>query len=339
VSNAAAADAHLARTGSSIAARLTRRLAAWAAEWARRRHGLDPPRVVIGRRRIYIVPTRFGIALAALTFAMLIGSLNYAASLGFFLTFLLASTGLVTMLHCHNNLLKTAVRFAGAHPVFAGETAQFRIALENASQAVRYELAARHADAASAPVDVPPESTEVVRVPVHAAKRGWLALGRFSVATQHPGRLFRAWTWLNMDARCLVYPAPAAPGRPLPTGSTSAGVRARAAEDDADFAGLRAAVPGDPPQRIAWKAYARTDVLLLKQFSGADDSPLVLEWHALDELDTEARLAQLTRWCLDAAAAGRSFGLRLPETSIAAALGPHHLAECLKALALHEAAA
>jgi hypothetical protein len=52
VSNAAAADAHLARTGSSIAARLTRRLAAWAAEWARRRHGLDPPRVVIGRRRI-----------------------------------------------------------------------------------------------------------------------------------------------------------------------------------------------------------------------------------------------------------------------------------------------
>jgi uncharacterized protein (DUF58 family) len=339
VSDAAAADARSPGLGSTAAARVTRNLAAWASEWARRRHGVDPPRVTIGRSRIYILPTRFGVALAALTFAMLLGSLNYAASLGFFLTFLLASTGLVTMLHCHNNLLKTVVRFAGAQPVFAGETARFRIALENTSQVVRYELSARRAGSTTAPVDVAPDSIETVLIPVHARRRGWLALGRFSVATQHPGRLFRAWTWLDMDARCLVYPALAPPGRPFPTGATAAGARARSAEDDTDFAGLRTAVPGDPPQRIAWKAYARSDVLLLKQFQGADDAPLVLDWHALGDLDAEARLAQLARWCLDASAVGRSFGLRLPGASIAPAQGPHHLSECLKALALHEVSA
>src|SRR5690606_38452879 len=206
VSDAAAADARSPGLGSTAAARVTRSLAAWASDWARRRQGLDPPRVAIGRSRIYILPTRFGVALAALTFAMLLGSLNYAASLGFFLTFLLASTGLVTMLHCHNNLLKTVVRFAGAQPVFAGETAQVRIALENTSQAGRSELSARRAGSATAPVDVAPDSIEAVHTSAHAPRRGWPELGRFSVATHHPGRLFRAWTWLNMDARCLVYP-------------------------------------------------------------------------------------------------------------------------------------
>lgn len=339
MSDAAAVEARTHGIGSRAAALVARRLSRWASEWARRRHGLDPPRITIERRRVYILPTRFGIALAAVTFAMLLGSLNYAASLGFFLTFLLASTGLVSMLHCHNNLLKTVVQLAGAQPVFAGETAFFRIVLENVSHVARYELAVERAGSSTAAVDVAPEASATVHVPVHAAKRGWLELGRFGVATRHPGRLFRAWTWINMDARCLVYPAPAPPGRPFPAGPAAAGARARTAEDDADFAGLRPAVPGDPPQRIAWKAYARSDALLLKQFHGADDTPLLLDWHGLGDLDAEARLAQLARWCLDASAAGRSYGLRLPGATIEPALGPQHLSECLKALALHEVSA
>ncbi len=40
--------------------------------WAARRHGRDTLPVTIGRRRIYIVPTRFGIALALLLAAMLV---------------------------------------------------------------------------------------------------------------------------------------------------------------------------------------------------------------------------------------------------------------------------
>ena len=103
---------------------------------------------------------------------------------------------------------------------------------------------------------------------------------------------------------------------------------------DADFAGLRTAVPGDPPQHIAWKAYARSDQLLLKQFSTGDDQPHWLEWDTLPELDTEARLAQLTRWCLDAALEERSFGLRVPGTVVEIGNGQRHLEECLQVLAL-----
>jgi uncharacterized protein (DUF58 family) len=139
-----------------------------------------------------------------------------------------------------------------------------------------------------------------------------------------------------MDTRCLVYPRPADPGRPLPSGG-GGGIQGTQHAGDDDFAGLRSAAPGDPPQRIAWKAYARNDVLLLKEFSSGTGEPCRLDWELLPELDVEPRLAQLARWCLDADAAGRSLALRLPRESIPLGQGPKHLAACLEALALFDA--
>jgi uncharacterized protein (DUF58 family) len=74
---------------------------------------------------------------------------------------------------------------------------------------------------------------------------------------------------------------------------------------------------------------------MLKQFSGAAEVSSLLDWDSLPELGTEARLSQLTRWCLDAAADRRSFGLRLPSTTVPLGSGEKHLHECLKTLALY----
>lgn len=308
----------------------------WAAGWARRRQGADPLAVALLRRRIYILPTRFGVIFGCMVFAMLLGSLNYGASLGFTLTFLLAGLGLVVMHHCHNNLLGTRIKFLGATPVFAGERAEFRLGVGNETATPRFEIELAHGAHAAGPVDVAEGGLETLRLGVETTRRGYVPLERFAVATRHPGRLFRAWTWVHMDARCLVYPQPAAPGLPLPdSGGTGAG--SRQSRGDEDFAGLRSAAPGDPPQRIAWKAYARNDQLLLKQFAGGDREPCLLDWDMLPNLSVEPRLAQLTRWCLDAESEGRSIGLRLPGVSVPLGSGPTHIAACLEALALFEA--
>ena len=105
------------------------------------------------------------------------------------------------------------------------------------------------------------------------------------------------------------------------------------AAGDADLPACDA-VPGDPPQRIAWKAYARNDHLLLKEFSSGTGEPCLLAWDLLPELGVEQRLSQLARWCLDADAAGRGIALRLPGQDIPPGVGPKHLAVCLEALAL-----
>jgi uncharacterized protein (DUF58 family) len=186
------------------------------------------------------------------------------------------------------------------------------------------------------PVDVADGATEVLRLGVPTERRGWVALERFRVETRYPARLFRAWTWVHMDARCLVYPKPADGGRPLPDGAGS-GLNGPPRPGDEDFAGLRSATPGDPLHRIAWKAYARNDVLLSKEFSTGTGEPCVLDWTMLPELEIEPRIAQLTRWCIDADAAGRSLALRLPGTDIPLGQGPMQLAACLEALALFDA--
>lgn len=312
----------------------TQRLQAFAAEWARRRQGDDAHAVTLQRRRIYILPTRHGLVFAAMLFAMLLASLQYAASLAFAMTFLLAALGLVAMQHSHNNLLRMIVRLGGADPVFAGEEAVFRLTLENGAGQPRLDIVIECADSKAGPIDLDGGASATLHLHRPTAKRGYAELSRFSVATTHPGNLFRAWTWINMDARCLVYPEPAAAGRPPPAGTGRPGERAMRNREDDDFAGLRAATPSDPPRRIAWKAYARSDQLLVKEFAGGAEQPQLFEFDSLRDLGVEQRLSQLTRWCLDAAESGTAFGVVLPGENIPLGSGERHLHRCLQALAL-----
>ena len=74
-------------------------------------------------RQIYIVPTRWGLLYATMLIGLLIGSINYSLSLGYYVTFLLASLGNMAMLHTWRNLVHLQVAVLNAKPVFAGESA------------------------------------------------------------------------------------------------------------------------------------------------------------------------------------------------------------------------
>ena len=314
----------------------TDRVRLGAAAWAERRQGPDPTDLVLGRRRIFILPSRFGVIFGILVFAMVLGAMNYASSMGFALAFLLTGLGLVTMHHCHNNLLGVQIRFIGAGSVFAGQNCRFRMTLKNHSRSQRCELTLRSEDFNSPPTDLAPGEIRTVTIDVPTTHRGRTRLHRVTISSRFPGNLFRAWSWLHMNADCIVYPKPAARGRPLPMAGPIGGSQGTGKHGDADFAGLREAIEGDPPQHIAWKAYARSEELVTKQFAGGEQRAQWLDFDALTGLDTEARLSQLARWCLDAVDAGCAFGLTLPNTQIPLGAGRSHLHTCLKALALFE---
>ena len=94
--------------------------------------------------------------------------------------------------------------------------------------------------------------------------------------------------------------------------------------------------PGDPLQRVAWKAVARGAGWYTKQFEGGGGGgPVVLDWHALPHaLDVEARLSRLTAWVLAAERVARPFALSLPGTALPAGQGREHRRAALTALAL-----
>ena len=127
--------------------------------------------------------------------------------------------------------------------------------------------------------------------------------------------------------------------RSEPNEAGGEGARGSHERGDVDFIGLATAAPGEPPRRIAWKAFARNDELMVKQFSAGDQQARVLSWTDLPGLDTEERLSQLTRWCLDAAEQDLAIGLALPNQIVPPGRGQRHLSECLRALALYDEAA
>ncbi|HUP92800.1 MAG TPA: DUF58 domain-containing protein [Solimonas sp.] len=305
--------------------------------WVMRRVKRLPGPIVITRNRVYILPTRFGYAFAAMALVMLMGSMNYSNSMGFMLTFLLGGLGLVCMHYTHGNLAFVQLRPGRAKPVFAGEIAHFEVQVENPAPRPRYSLALAWPRDTS-PVlaaDVEGENAALMRIALPAAQRGWLKASVFSVSTEFPLGLFHAWTWAELDMACLVYPKPAPPGRLPPPASGASGLHSSGKSGQDEFAGLRAYQRGDALKSIHWKSLPKLQAPMIKQFTELLDLEFWLDWALLPDLDTEARLSQLTRWALDAELQGRNYGLRLPGLTIAPHHGEHHQQECLKALALY----
>jgi uncharacterized protein (DUF58 family) len=304
--------------------------------WLRRRQGVDRDPVLLHRRRIYILPTRLGIAYAVMVFAMVIGGLNYNNNLALGLAFLLASLGLVAMHHCHGTLSGLGLRLLATDSAFAGQDVRFRLLLDNRSRAPRPRIGVVLGSAAFRPVDVPAIGSTTTEVAVAAVRRGRVPLARFVLETRHPLGLFRAWAVVHPAYVAIAWPRPAEPGVAPPGVETDTGGAQDHARGDEDFTGLKPYQAGDSLRRIAWKAYARGRGLHTKQYAGTDVVSHVFDWDSLPGLDVEARLARLCRWVLDTHAHGEAFGLRLPGAVIEANIGTAHFERCLTALALFD---
>ena len=312
-------------------------------------YGFAPPErgtIVLGHRRVYIVPSRLGLFFGGALLILLIGSINYALSLGFALTFLLAGIGIAGMVQTARNLAQLTVRTARAEPVFAGESAGFRLLLANAGDYDRPEILVRHlASGAQCTVDAPAASVAEARLAVPADRRGWLPLGRVLLESRFPLGLFRAWSYVQPDSRCLVYPRPEASALPPHAPSARAGGARAHAQGSDDFSGLRAYQPSDSPRHVAWKSVARSDTqhmrsdeMLTKQFAGEAVAELWLDLRDLPaSLGLETRLSRLAGWVLAAERSGALYGLRLPGAELAPDHGDAHRAGCLETLALFDA--
>ena len=316
------------------------RLAAWLGRAEEPAAGA----VRLTQGRVYILPSQSGLLFGLTLLLMLLGCINYNLGLGYVLTFLLAGVALVSMLHTFRNLAQLELLPGRTEPVFAGDTAGFPVLLHNSTRLARFSVGVAVADptglgaAAQAQTDwrdLPPGETVAAEVRLEAARRGRLRLPRLRVFTTFPLGLFYTWSNVYLDMSCLVYPRAETGDVPLPPaepGDAQGGDQTRGQDD---FAGLRRYQPGDSPRHVAWKALARGQDMVTKQFTGTGAGDLWLSWSQLpSEMRLEPRLSRLTRWVLDAGQAGLPFGLEIPGTRFAVGAGQAHEETCLGALAL-----
>jgi uncharacterized protein (DUF58 family) len=242
------------------------------------------------------------------------------------------------MHHAHGTLAGVRVRLLEAIPGFAGNDVRFRLLLEHSSRVARpaLDVGLEKAGPGSVTVELPPLGQAEAVLALAAPRRGRITLDRFIVSTSHPFGLFRAWAVLHPRYAAIAWPQPALRAMSPPKTATDTGGAQSGAVGEEDFAGLRPFQAGDSLRRVAWKAYARGQGLHTKVYAGTDVVSHVFDFDSLEGLGTEARLAQLCRWVLDAHDRGEAFALRLPGTRIETNVGPAHRERCLNALALFE---
>jgi uncharacterized protein (DUF58 family) len=306
-----------------------------AAAWARRRQGDDLLPVTLHTRRIYILPTRAGIAFAALLLVMLLAGLNYSNSIALLFTFLLAGFALIAMHLCHRNLAGTVVRGVATLDAFAGEHGRLLVTLENPADSPRIGLEAEIDDGDSAAaVSLPAGGSARADVAVPLPRRGRVPIARIRLSTSFPFGLFRSWTWLHLPLSLVAWPVPRGHhASPPETASGGSALSVHRAGDE-EWAGLRVFRDGDSPRQIAWPAYARGRGLLVKTYESPAAHQRYFDLATVPGADLELRLEQLSAWIVAAHARGERYGLRLAEQELAPGGGNEHRARCLDGLAL-----
>lgn len=297
----------------------------------------DRAPVVLRHSRIYILPTRRGFAIIATLILMLLTSLNYALSLGLALTFFLGGLVAAALLHTFRNLAGLEIKPLAGGEAFAGEPLAFSVAL--AAGAIARRAIELRAAGAMASVSLVPYATQAIALRVPTQARGRIALGRITLSSDQPLGLWRGFAYVHFPLTGVVFPAPELNAPPPPAGAEGAGERTAGASADSELAGLRDYQPGDPLQRVAWKAVARGAGWFSKSFEGSGGQGTVeLAWASVPAaLAVEARLARLTAWVLACERAARPFALTLPGLQLRPALSREHLREALTALALFDA--
>lgn len=301
----------------------------------RKRSGPFDDGVMLDSSRVYILPSRTGLMFCMLLLLLLVGSINYEKSLGYALTFLLVGIGHAAMLSTWKNLKGLHVDAAGCAPVFAGDSARFRIRLSEHDGITRRSIGLQHGELVQDIADVAADGSASLGFSVDTVERGRIAAGPCKLFTEYPFGLFVAWTWVDLNMHCLVYPAPSQHAvKPVVSGDTG-----DEGEHDGDglemFDGLRNYQQGDSYKRVSWKAFARNRELMIKQYSGGEPEQRWIDWDSLQVTDIEQRLASMCRLLLDAEEQGRAYGLRLPGKQIEVDRGHAHRNRCLRALALY----
>ena len=311
---------------------LKRRMRAWMRP--RQPEGLP---AVLRRNRIYVLPTATGLFFAVLLGTMVLGALNFNNNPALLLGLLLAGAAQASLIAAHMQLSGLRVNAVAGDPVPAGQDMALRIGLDALDARVRRGLRIAHEHGCvHARVD---SHGATVELNLPTRRRGLLPLPRLELSTVQPLGLARAWAYAWPGHSVLVYPAPETQAPPLPAaiGGQGRPEVTRAGDDVHHLRGYRA---GDPPRSVAWKASARRDSLLVREYEQQRRGELLLDWQATAGIPYEQRIRRLARWVDDAEREGRRYALAIPgQPSMAMGVGAQHRHQCLRMLALMPAEA
>lgn len=293
----------------------------------------------IGRRQLYILPTRMGWYFGLIMIALFGIAVKFDSQAAFMMMFVLISMSLIVMLYTNNNLLGLSLTGQTSKNVFVGEHAEFPLVVNNDSAKERHAVWV-----------VSGGFQQVLQLGVHEKKRinlkiptrqrGYLNCDPIGLTSLYPVGIFFCWSKrYTPEKRCLIYPQPLDLIN-LPSDSDNAGKEEKntaTQQGNEAFHGMKQYQEGDRIRDIHWPSVAKTNKLITVEYENLSPSSINLSWLKLPTtMSTEDKLSQLCFWVINAEKSKAKYQLEMPNNTIAYDNGPDHYHNCLRTLALWE---
>ncbi len=302
--------------------------------WVTRR--IPPSRhILLDINNIFIIPNRQGLGFFIVLTLMFIGAINYESSLAFALVFLLLGMFILTIFYTYRNLSGLHLSAVANNMVFAGENAEITVILNRYGKRIFEAVELSFPESRKQVADLIEEKEKRINLFVPTARRGYLKPGRLRVETFFPFGICRAWSLVDLDIECLVYPKPIECDLDLIHSADIESGKINITRGNDDFYNLREYQLGDPLKHVAWKNFARGQGMYTKQYSSNVDDKLWLRWSMFPDLNDEDRLSRLCYCVLKLDAAGVDYGLDIPGCTVEPNKGTEHYQQILRALALY----
>lgn len=312
---------------------MRKRLYQWFRSWAASRSPLAA-HIELQHKTIYVFPGLQGLSFLVLIALIWLLGTNYQNNniLGF--CFLLISIFVISIVYAFKNLLGLQFSAGAVQHSTLGELAVFDVVIRSRFSRAHYGL---YIDCEGAPtqiVDLPDGQSVIVRLHLPSTHRGWQRLPCITLRSYFPFGVIRAWSYLSLDHKALIFP------RPIENlwlsshheGSDEQG-RLLVQKGD-EFSGFSSYQQGQPLTQVAWKHYARGAGLLVKDYRQQSTESVWIKWDDFQHLGTELALSHMAYWVDNFYQRQQQFGVVLPRQTIACGEGEVHRIEVLTALAL-----
>lgn len=291
-------------------------------------------------KRFAFYPTTSFAGLLFVLAAMWYAASSQNSAAVYVLLFALTAVFLISVPHTLTNLAGTTITPESAKPTFAGQEISFPVEISNRSRVPRHgiDVALSGVTRERKRIDyIPAGKAARVTLRFTARRRGEYKIGTLCLTSVYPLGFVRVLKRFDTSQTYLVYPKPAGdPQLPLNRARSPRGPITANVEEGDDFAGVRAYLPGESQRHIDWKAVARGQALMTKQFEAEAEGSVHLDFFALRLPDVEHRLSQLALWVVEAERARCPYSLRLPGIEIPPSIGQSHFHQCLRSLSLFQ---
>lgn len=301
------------------------------------------------QKRPYIVPVKFGFSYAVTVLFMIGIGFNYANNLVYLVAFFLASVSVVVMHLTNYNMQSLYLKPSAQNSLYAGQENIIQFEVEIANKKISYEVELAFDEKSTKKKYSELNSQQKIDLNLFLNQRGWIQVPAVTLESRFPLGFFRAWKKFKFQDSALVYPQRKGLTTIPPFFYPLAGEKQDAdkelfenslrakKKDDSDFVfkGHRHFQANDSYKRADWKAYARIQKLLVKEFE-TENSSQDLELHyrkTNPQMNLEDRISQLALWVDLAEKSNKRYSLILPDIHLAAKSGSLHYHDCMRALA------